>query len=173
MLSLSRTRVSAFVVRLLLAVFCWWLISEGRTDSWLIGLPASLLAVLLSFYLQPPANYRLSFSGLLAFWWFFSRQSLVAGFDVAKRILAPEMPIQPGEVRVPVHLPEGAPRWLLAMTLSLLPGSLSLRFDGDELILHCLDITDPLEVEVLRTEKRIAAVFGLSGVELITKEQSQ
>ena len=161
----------ALVLRLLLAAFCWWLISEGRVDSWVVGVPAVLAAVAFSFYLQPPSQYRLSLPGILAFWWFFTRQSLVAGMDVAKRILSPEMPIQPGEVTLELHLPEGAPRWLLAMTLSLLPGTLSVRLEEKSLVLHCLDIGEPVEVEVLNAERRVAAVFGLSGVALITQEQ--
>lgn len=169
----SRNYYLAFVLRFLLAAFCWWLLSEGRVDSWGIGLLAVLLAVAFSFSLQPPSQYRLSLPGILAFWWFFTRQSLVAGMDVAKRILSPEMPIEPGEVTLDLHLPEGAPRWLLAMTLSLLPGTLSVRLTGNRLTLHCLDIGEAVEVEVLNAERRVAAVFGLSGVALITQEQSE
>lgn len=164
-------RYLAFVLRVLLASFCWWLISEGRIDSWVVGAPAVLAAVAFSFYLQPASRYRLSLPGLLAFWWFFTRQSLIAGMDVAKRILSPDMPIQPGEVTLELHLPEGAPRWLLAMTLSLLPGTLSMRLVGNKLVLHCLDTGEPVEVDVLNAERRVAAVFGLSGVTLITREQ--
>jgi len=165
-------RYLAFVLRSLLAAFCWWLISEGRTDSWVVGGPAVLAAVAFSFCLQPPTHYRLSLSGLVAFWWFFTRQSLLAGMDVAKRILSPEMPIQPGEVTLELHLPEVAPRWLLAMTLSLLPGTLSVRLSGNHLVLHCLDVGEPIEVDVLNAERRVAAVFGWSGVDLITREQN-
>ncbi|SFC01218.1 multicomponent Na+:H+ antiporter subunit E [Marinospirillum celere] len=165
---LSKTdRYLAWLIRGLLAAFCWWLISEGRNDSWVLGAPAVVLAVVFSFYLQPASGYRLSLPGILAFWWYFSRQSLVAGYDVAKRIISPEMPIQPGEVTLKLHLPAGAPRWLLAMTLSLLPGTLSVRFEGDSLVLHCLDIGEPVEVDVLTAERRVAAVFGLSGAALI------
>lgn len=160
----------ALVLRSLLAAFCWLVISEGRVDSWWVGLFAVLLAVAFSFRLQPPSGYRLSLPGVLAFWWFFTRQSLVAGFDVAKRILAPQMPIDPGEVTLDLHLPEGAPRWLLAMTLSLLPGTLSVRLTGERLVLHCLDQGEPIEADVLNAERRVAAVFGLSGVALITQE---
>lgn len=171
---LSKTdQYASWLLRSLLAAFCWWLITEGRIDSWVVGLPAVGLAVVFSFYLQPASGYRLSLPGILAFWWYFSRQSLVAGYDVAKRIISPEMPIQPGEVSLQLHLPAGAPRWLLAMTLSLLPGTLSVRLEGETLVLHCLDIGEPIEADVLTAERRVAAVFGLSGVALIRAKEQQ
>ena len=163
----------SILLRTLLAAFCWWVISEGRSDAWLLGAPTVALAVAFSYSLQAPSSYRLSIAGLLAFWWYFTRQSLVAGVDVAKRILSPEMPIHPGEVTLDLHLPEGAPRWLLAMTLSLLPGTLSVRFEGNALVLHCLDIGDPIEVDVLNAERRVAAVFGWSHVAMMTQRQGQ
>jgi multicomponent Na+:H+ antiporter subunit E len=159
--------------RLLLATFIWWLITEGQVTSWIIGAPAVLLAVAFSFYLKPAQAMKLSLPGLLTFWWYFSRQSLTAGVDVAKRILSPDMPLLPGEIRIKVYLPEGPPRWLLAMTLSLLPGTLSVRYGKNDLLLHCLDISQSVESDVFVAQRKVAAVFGLPLAELLQQEQQQ
>ncbi|SFX59995.1 Na+/H+ antiporter subunit E [Marinospirillum alkaliphilum] len=163
--------IISLLLRLVLAATVWWLISEGRNDSWVLGAPAVLLAVWLSHHLHPQPGRRLSLVGLLAFWWFFTRQSLLAGLDVARRTLSPELPIQPGAISVPLYLPSGAPRWLLAMTLSLLPGTLSVRFEKDRLLLHCLDMTQPVEHDVFVAQRQIAAVFGLPVADLLEQEQ--
>lgn len=159
--------------RLLLALFIWWLITEGQAASWIIGVPAILLAVAFSFYLKPANSITLSLPGVLSFWWFFSRQSLLAGMDVTRRIISPEMPLIPGEIRIRVYLPEGAPRWLLAMTLSLLPGTLSIRYHNNELLLHCLDISQSVEADAFMAQRKVAAVFGLPVAELLQQEQQE
>lgn len=155
--------LKAVFLRTLLGVFCWWLISEGQADAWLLGGPAVGVAVAFSFYLQPPSRYRLSLFGLLAFWWFFSWRSLLAGLQVARLILSPRLVFQPGQTQMQLRLPEGAPRWLLAMTLSLLPGSISLQLDGRQLKLHWLDKRAAATPAELRdVEDRVARVFGLA-----------
>lgn len=169
----KKTFFLSLLRRLLLATFIWWLITEGQVASWIIGAPAVLLSVAFSFYLKPAQTLRVSLPGLLAFWWYFSRQSLVAGVDVARRILSPDMPLLPGEVRVTINLPEGAPRWLLAMTLSLLPGTLSIRYSQNQLLLHCLDISQSVESDVFIAQRKVAAVFGLPLAELLQQKQEE
>ncbi len=152
-------RLYAVILRSLLGLLIWWLLTEGRSDGLWFGVPVVVLAVALSLYLQPPVAWRLSFSGALAFWWFFSLRSLLAGLDVARRVLSRSMPIQPGSMTLQTELPAGAPRWLLAMTLSLLPGTLSVRLSDNQLLLHCLDLSQPVEDEFRLTELKISRLF--------------
>lgn len=158
----GKRQVQTILTRGTLAVILWWIISEGDTATWAVGLPAIILAVLFSLYLQPASRYRLSLPGLLPFGCFFLQRSLLAGLDIARRILSPKTDLQPGNLSVALRLPEGAPRWLLAMTLSLLPGTVSLRFEADTLTLHCLDLRYDVERELRQAELRVAALFGLS-----------
>ena len=155
-------RLKTVLARTLLAALIWWIISEGDSATWLVGVPAILLGVLLSLHLQPVLQYRISLPGLAVFWWFFSLRSLLAGLDIARRILSSKPDLQPGTLSIPLRLPEGAPRWLLAMTLSLLPGTVSLRFEDNALTLHCLDLRCDTENELRQAELKVAGVFGLS-----------
>lgn len=162
----------SLLLRLLLATGLWWLLTEGRNDSWILGIPALLLAVAFSYRLRPARAQHLSITGLLAFCWYFSRQSLLAGLDVARRTLSPDLPIQPGEVEVRIHLPAGPPYWLLTMTLSLLPGTIIIRCHQDWLLLHCIDTTQPIEQDVFTAQRRVAALFGLPIDHLLQQEQA-
>lgn len=149
--------------RTLLAAFGWWIISEGRPEALWAGVIAVLAAVPLSLALVPTERYSVRPLGLLVFIVYFLARSLVAGLVVARRILHPALLIEPAIERVPLRLEAGAPRWLLANTLSLLPGTLSVAFEGDILILHCLSRSQDRVGEVRAVEARVAGVFGLSG----------
>ena len=41
-------RVTGIAWRALLLAVLWWLITQGRTEAWLVGLPAVVLAALAS-----------------------------------------------------------------------------------------------------------------------------
>jgi multicomponent Na+:H+ antiporter subunit E len=57
-------------------------------------------------------------------------------------------------------LPGEGPRVLLALVVSLLPGTLAVRLEGDRLTLHALDVGSPVQSELRRIEDAIARLFG-------------
>lgn len=90
-----------------------------------------------------------------AFLW----QSLAGGIDVTRRILAPAMPLAPGLVTLRLALPDEGARVLLALLVSLMPGTLAARLHGDRLTLHVLDLRLPIESETRRIEHLIARLY--------------
>lgn len=148
--------------RLLVASLLWWILTEGAEGSWYLGAPAVVLATAASLRWSGTSHYRVRLLGLLRFSTRFLASSLAAGFDVARRALAPSLPLDPALVSVRTQLPPGPPRWLLATTLSLVPGSLTVTASGDRLLLHSLDRALDIEAEVRGLERAIAALFGCS-----------
>jgi multicomponent Na+:H+ antiporter subunit E len=59
-----------------------------------------------------------------------------ANLDVAYRVLHPALPIRPGIVRARTSLRSPAGRVLLANSLTLTPGTLSVDLEGDVLYVH-------------------------------------
>lgn len=151
----------AFISRTILAGLGWWIISEGQMPALVVGVPAVLTAAALSLWLAPPARHRPRPLDLLLFVGFFLRRSIVAGLDVAWLILQPVPHYEPGIVRVPLRLPDGGPRLLLADCMSLLPGTLSVAIEDDKLLLHRLqrDVQD--QADLREVEQRIAHMFNL------------
>ena len=147
--------------RFALAGAGWWIISEGELTALAIGVPAVIAAVALSRLLVPKINYSLHPLGLLQYLGFFLKQSVIAGLEVAWIILQPALPVKPGMVRLRLMLAEGGPRWLLVDTLTLLPGTLSVSVEDDELIVHCLNRDKHIEAAVRDIERRVAAVYGI------------
>src|SRR5690554_5685175 len=140
----------------------WWALTLGETSALGFGLGVTALVAWLSVRLFPPSGYRLQPLGLLSFLGYFLTRSVVAGLDVARRLLSPALPVHPGEITLTLYLPEGSPRWLLANTLSLMRGTPSALLEGDQLTLHSLETRAPVAQDVAESERQLARVFAPS-----------
>jgi multicomponent Na+:H+ antiporter subunit E len=92
---------------------------------------------------------------------FFICRSFVGGIDVARRALQRSLPLYPTLLEYPWHLPPGPVRIFFANTTNLLPGTLSAELHDDRLVLHVLDMHQPIAEELHALESRVAALFGL------------
>lgn len=153
--------VRAVLWRGTLFALLWWALTDGRPGSWGVGSVSVALATAASLTLLPPVETYVSRIGLVRFLAFFVVQSLRGGVQVAWFALRPRPGLRPGFHDVALRLPDGIGRVLLANTLSLLPGTLSVELDGDRLCLHVLDETAPTEREVRVVEDRLAHMLGL------------
>jgi multicomponent Na+:H+ antiporter subunit E len=148
--------------RTVILALLWWIIARGQAGAWLIGVPAVAIAAMASVYLGRTALPRISLAGLPGFVALFLRESIRGGLDVARRTLAPQLRIRPGFKHYRLQLSEPSARVLMINCVSLLPGTLAARLDGDQLELHLLDAAEDPESELLRLEQAIARLFGLS-----------
>lgn len=138
----------------------WWILVEGATASWWIGVPAVLLAAAISVAIISPI--KLVWFQLLRFVPFFLIRSLLGGADVAWRAFHPGMPIDPQEIKYRVALPPGLPFVFMANTVSLLPGTLSVELTSSFLRVHVLSSRKNILAELERLEEIVAALFGIS-----------
>ena len=149
-----------FAFRIVLFALLWWILTEGAMNSWLVGAPVVVFAVLASGALLPAVSWSLS--GIVRFVPFFLWRSLYGGVDVARRALHPRLPISPGLLTIRWRLPPGLPRVFMANTVSLLPGTLSAELDEEHLRVHVLDQTGAFASELTVIEARVARLFGLN-----------
>ena len=154
-------RFASLAFRTVLFVLLWWILTEGATNSWLVGVPVVLLAVLASEVLLLP-GVSWSLPGAVRFVPFFLWHSLHGGVDVARRALHPRLPISPELYDYRWRLPPGLPRVFMANTVSLLPGTLSAELDEEHLRVHVLDQTGAFASGLVVIEARVARLFGLS-----------
>lgn len=70
---------------------------------------------------------------------------LVANLAVARRVLGPKSALRPRFVRMRVELENEFAIAILANTISLTPGTVSVEVSADHrtLTIHCLDVPDP------------------------------
>ena len=153
--------VPGILARTAILALLWWIIAQGQVGAWLIGLPAVALAVMVSVYFGGTDLPRVSLAGLPGFVALFLRESVRGGFDVARRTLAPRLRIQPGFKNYRLQLNDPSERILLTNCISLLPGTLAARLEGDRVELHLLDAGEDPEPGLRRLEQAIARLFGL------------
>jgi len=63
-----------------------------------------------------------------------------ANFDVAYRVLHPAMPIRPGIVKLKTTLRSDFARTLLANSITMTPGTITVDIIGDEMYIHWIYI---------------------------------
>jgi multicomponent Na+:H+ antiporter subunit E len=131
--------------------------------SWLIGVPVVLIGALLVGRMHRRERPALLWAGILPFAGYFLRQSALGGWDVARRVMRPQLTIDPGYYSFRTSLPDGAERHLFLSVVSLLPGTLTARFEGDAVRVHAIDVGSDLESELALLEQRIARMFARAG----------
>lgn len=84
---------------------------------------------------------------------------VVAGAQIARITLSPSLPIDPVELRFRTGLASPLARSVLANSITLVPGTLTVDLDGDEFLVHALvpAAADDLLSGVL--QNRVAALF--------------
>lgn len=147
------------VSRGLLFALLWWMLTDGNAQSWWVGVPVALFAVIASMALLPPVP--LVWRELFKLAPFFVWRSLQGGTDVAWRAFHPGMPISPELIDYPLRLPPGVPQVILANIVSLLPGTLSAMLDGQTLKVHVLDNRGDFVTELKALEQRVARMYGV------------
>ena len=140
----------------------WWVLAEGRADSWGIGVVCVVLALIASLWLSPPGPSRVSFGALVQFAGFFLVQSASSGALVARLAMRPRLDLAPTMLEIPTGLPPGPARVLLICTLSLLPGTLAVRLEGDLLRVHVLDTRLHVEAEIDAAQRHIARLLRVA-----------
>lgn len=138
----------------------WWVLVEGRIDSWGLGAAAVVAALWASLRLVPPGTVRIRPAGLPGFLAFFLWNCVRAGAQVSWMALRGRRAIQPAILELTLSLPPGAARVLLINALGLMPGTVGVGVVEDRLRLHVIDERLPVASEVPALEARIARIFG-------------
>lgn len=158
---IETSKAASILTRITLFAGIWWIIVQGQSDAWFIGLPAVTLAAMASISLSSNTLPRLSAIGLFRFIVLFMTESIRGGIDVARRTLTPQPRVQPGFSRYRLTLDDPHARVLLINCISLLPGTLSTSIDGDYVELHLLDIRQDPVPQLQQIEQAISRLFRL------------
>jgi len=143
-------------------LFAIWLvlIGAGPVDA-IVGALTASLAARASLRLLPPGAGRLRPGAAAAFVLRLLGHSIAAGSDVARRALDPRLPLRPGFVSHALRLPQGPARDAFCALTSLLPGTVPSGTDArGVLLVHCLDVDQPVAQQLAADEARVARVLG-------------
>lgn len=128
-----------------LAVFLFvlWLLLSGHYTSVLLlcGVLSTLLVVLLSArsdLIDRQTQPILIRPSVLLYWMWLGWQVIKSNIDVARRILDPRMPISPNILTVKAGQKTDLGRVTYANSITLVPGTVSMDVEDDEIVVHAL-----------------------------------
>ena len=144
----------------------WLLIAGASPADLAVGLIAAGLATWASLILPPAGMQRVRPAPLIHLGVSVLCGSVVAGFDVARRAFDPRLPLNPGVVRYRSGLPAGPARAAFGTITSLVPGTLPMVSAPDgALLVHCLDIGQPIADGLARDETLLLSALSLGQVD--------
>jgi len=130
-----------YVTVFILSLIFWLLLTFRITlPNIIVGSVASIIcsAIYARFFitntykLLQPHRYYWFIIYLFVFIW----ECIKANFDVAYRVLHPAMPIRPGIVKVKTTLKSDMAKMLLANSITMTPGTITIDIIGDYLYIH-------------------------------------
>lgn len=149
MLAPPKLRIRLFYF---LFTFIMWLLLTWTLEPLTVaaGAVVALLTIVVLWDLFPP-YMTLLFEPRRLFWFFayipyFIYLVIRANFDVAYRVLHPDMPIRPGIVKVRTKLTKDLSKTFLANSITLTPGTMTVDIDGQYLYIHWIYVeTEDME----------------------------
>jgi multicomponent Na+:H+ antiporter subunit E len=155
----SKTR--AAVERAAIYLALWFvLLPSTKPGDVVLGLAAAAAATWISLRLLPPEGGRVRLGALMLQGPHFLWESVRGGIDVARRALAPRMTLEPGFVTSPTRLPRGMARNTFSTVASLMPGTLPAGEDGESLVVHALDVSQPVAEQLGAEEQRFGPALS-------------
>ena len=148
------------LVRWSIFLMFWAALIGFSFSALLVGVVAAGGATWVSLRLLPPAPQRVRLGALVLLLPRFLWQSLLAGWDVARRAFDPRLPLRPGFVAFSSRHAPGHLRNTFATISSLMPGTLPCGETEDEIIFHCLDTGQPVLEELALEEKVLARALA-------------
>jgi multicomponent Na+:H+ antiporter subunit E len=153
-----------------LLLLAFWLLLSGQYDPVFIGMgvgSAALVTALTRRLLEPTLGPDLG--GLRAFprraWrfavyitWLVGRIP-PAGLQIAYHVLHPKVPIDPGVLRFRTGLQSPTARTILANSITLVPGTMTLEVDEDEFIVHAFIPSAADDLASAAMQNKIADLF--------------
>jgi len=150
----TQTRSTAVMFATLLL---FWLMLTGRltVDVLAVGVLAALVIALLypnglSFFTEFRATPEAFVAGLRYYGYFF-RELVKANLRLTAIVLSPSLPVKPGIVKVRTRLKSRMGRLMLANSITLTPGTLTVEMDGEWLYIHWVSVQSP-DIEAATAE---------------------
>ncbi len=163
-------KVWNFVV-LFATLLLFWVMLMGSLspDVLIVGVVASLVIAFmypdgLSFFTEFRATPAAFVAGFKYYGYFLS--ALVkSNIRVAGIVISPSLPINPGIVKIRTGLKSRMGRLMLANSITLTPGTLTVELNGEWLYIHCVTV-DSADIEEATAaiaggfEKYLEVIYG-------------
>jgi len=143
-----------------LSLWGTWLILTApwnAQEAVLGAMIAGLVSFLPFFPKSPLSDLKINpraLGNIVLFAFVFLKALVLSNLDVAYRVLNPRLPIDPGIVKVKTRLKTPLGRLLLANSITLTPGTITVEMKGEDLYIHWI------KVAAVDPEGATAAIVG-------------
>jgi len=163
-------RVKVIVINFIILLGIWLILNNTlQVPVLLVGVGVALLlaivlcrncSVLYEMKITPKA-FLYTFLFLLVFFW----ELLKANVDVARRVLSPKLPINPGIIKAETSLKSKMARMILANSITLTPGTFTIDVVNNTFYIHCINVeadnTGQQTRSIIRNfEKYLEVIYG-------------
>ena len=138
-------KIKNIIALFLILMFVWIMVNNHfQLEEFVIGVILSLLiSVIMGSRLTVFNELKFSFGSVFYTIWYlvvFITELVKSNIDVAIRVLTPSLPINPGIVKTKTILKSKMGRMILANSITLTPGTLTVDIEDDILFIHCIDV---------------------------------
>lgn len=155
-------------------IFAVWLILNGKITAEICLFGAGIAAALV-FFMCRFMDYSLKkellffrlFPLFLRYFWVLIKEIVKANVSVLKIILSPELQPEPALVFFDTTLKTGMAKTMLANSITLTPGTITVSVEENRFCVHCLDrelaegMEDSVFVELLKEMEAMEAKWKL------------
>ncbi|HDQ14664.1 MAG TPA: Na+/H+ antiporter subunit D [Sediminispirochaeta sp.] len=140
-------QIKGIILLTIVLTAVWLLLTGSFAAEELIvgGFVLALSLILFRRYYELFGGLRFSLKALAllpAYLILFVWELIKSNIDVASRVLRPSLPINPGIVKVKTDLKSDVGKLVLANSITLTPGTLTIDVDDDFLYIHWIDVKD-------------------------------
>jgi multicomponent Na+:H+ antiporter subunit E len=127
----------------------FWVLLNGSVanDVLIVGIAVSAaIALFFRGNLAWFSELRLTPRALattVAYVFYYLKELVKSNVNVAAIVLSPDLPVHPGIVKVRTRLKNPMGRMLLANSITLTPGTLTVDMDGEWLYIHWVNVNSP------------------------------
>ena len=151
---------------LTLLLFALWLLLSGHYTPLmlLLGGLSTLLVVFLALradLIDRETHPVLLKPSILLYWLWLAREIIKSNFDVARRILAPGLPISPNVFTVRTTQQSDLGRVTYANSITLVPGTVAMDVDEDVITVHALTQEAAADLKRGEMNRRVCDVEGI------------
>ena len=120
-------------------------------EELIVGIVVSAaLTLILTKYVNYSIDYKLPYRLVVFLFVYipvFIWQLILANLDVARRVLSPKIPLNPGFVKVDTELEGDFAKLTLANSITLTPGTLSVDVNENDIYVHTVDVKGKTQKE--------------------------
>ncbi len=129
-----------------LFLFILWLVLNGRVTPEVViigmllsGMVCLFAAKFMDYSFKKEKEVLKRIPGFVRYCALLLFEIIKANLDVMKLILSPSLEPEPQLIKVKIPLKSVLGRVVLANSITLTPGTITISLDGDEYTIHCLD----------------------------------